>query len=101
MMGRKGQELINIGRSDLPVSISVCQSPEYLNAYGKPEANRIFVKQLEHAERAPMLAGAREWQNFFVAQLDLVHLGKKSVSDAAKAIVRAYDQMVVKNDVLR
>ena len=76
--------------ADMPIRMSVANSPAFLNWSGRPEENKMFLKELQGAEGFPDFPGEKEWFTSADQKLQLVRLGKEDLDSACREIAKDY-----------
>ena len=93
IMGKETQEIVSKLKSDIPIRISVANSPEFINWSSMPKENMVFLEELKQAEGfLHYFPGLKEWLEKAQQKLELVLLGKKDLKEACDEIAKEYEE---------
>ncbi len=93
IMGEEAQKIVCDVKVDIPVRISVANSPLFLNKFSRPADNRVFLKEMEGAEEFPCFVRQGEWFGKAGVTLELVIAGKKDLKTACQEIAQEYEKI--------
>ncbi len=99
MMTEEGQKLVISERTEIPILMSLSESPSYLNAFNRPMENAIFVRELKFAEPFPFVLGQSPWMDKSRDFLQSAALGDITVKEACQKIAADYEKMVAEGEI--
>lgn len=93
IMSEEAQKMVCDIKVDIPVRISVANSPLFLNKFNRPQDNQVFLKEMEGAEEFTHFPGEDEFFQKANPKLELVLAGKKDLKTACREIAQEYEKI--------